>query len=84
MLRNCAPRLESELRESARSRGDSIRLLSSAIENYEQVFDARYLPLICNWIDFGLFSVRVHLRLSREGMVVETPLRQALSSGIFG
>ena len=46
--------------------------MSSAIENYEQVFDARYLPLICNWIDFGLFSVRVHLRLSREGMVVET------------
>ena len=72
MLRNCAPRLESELRESARSREESLRLLSSAIENYEQVFDARYLPLICNWIDFGLFSVRVHLRLSREGMVVET------------
>lgn len=72
MLRNCAPRLESELRESARSREESIRLLSSAIENYEQVFDARYMPLICNWIDFGLFSVRVHLRLSREGMVVET------------
>ncbi len=72
MLRNCAPRLESELRESSRSRDDSIRLLASAIENYEQVFDARYKPLICSWIDFGLFSVRVHLRLSREGMVVET------------
>ena len=72
MLRNCTPRLESELRESSRSRLDSIRLLASAIENYEQVFDARYMPLICNWIDFGLFSVRVHLRLSREGPVVET------------
>lgn len=72
MLRNCTPRLETELRESSRSREDSIRLLASAIENYEQVFDARYLPLICSWIDFGLFSVRVHLRLSRDGMVVET------------
>ncbi|MCE2452076.1 MAG: hypothetical protein J4F48_04405 [Nitrospinae bacterium] len=72
LLRNCAPRLESELREASRSRKDSIRLLASAIENYEQVFDTRYLPLICNWIDFGLFSVRVHLRLSREGIVVET------------
>ena len=72
MLRNCAPRLESELREASRSREDSIRLLASAIENYEQVFDTRYLPLICNWIDFGLFSIRVHLRLSREGIVVET------------
>ena len=72
MLRNCTPRLESQLRESSLSREDSIRLLADAIENYEQVFDARYLPLICNWIDFGLFSVRVHLRLSREGPVVET------------
>ncbi len=72
MLKNCAPRLESGLRESSRSREDSIRLLASAIENYEQAFDARYLPLICNWIDFGLFSVRVHLRLSRQGPVVET------------
>ena len=72
MLRNCAPRLESELRESSRTRKDSIRLLANAIENYEQVYDARYLPLICNWIDFGLFSVRVHLRLSREGPIVET------------
>ena len=72
MLRNCTPRLVSQLRESSLSREDSIRLLADAIENYEQVFDARYLPLICNWIDFGLFSVRVHLRLSREGPVVET------------
>jgi len=72
ILNNCAPRLESELREASRTREDSIRLLASAIENYEQVFDARYLPLICDWIDFGLFSVRVHLRLSREGPVVET------------
>ncbi len=72
ILKNCAPRLESELREASRTREDSIRLLASAIENYEQVFDARYLPLICDWIDFGLFSVRVHLRLSREGMIVET------------
>ena len=72
ILKNCAPRLESELREASRTREDSIRLLASAIENYEQVFDARYLPLICDWIDFGLFSVRVHLRLSREGPVVET------------
>ncbi len=72
MLRNCTPRLESQLRESSLSREDSIRLLADAIENYEQVFDARYLPLICNWIDFGLFSIRVHLRLSREGPVVET------------
>ena len=72
MLRNCGPRLESGLRESSRSRTDSLRLLASAIENYEQAFGARYLPLICNWIDFGLFSVRVHLRLSRQGPVVET------------
>ena len=72
LLRNCTPRLESKLRASSRSREDSIRLLADAIKNYEQVFDARYLPLICNWIDFGLFSVRVHLRLSREGPVVET------------
>ncbi|MDE0332347.1 MAG: hypothetical protein OXL41_10815 [Nitrospinae bacterium] len=71
-LRNCIPRLNSQLRESSRSREDSIRLLAGAIENYEQLFDARYKPLICEWIDFGLFSVRVHLRLSREGMVVET------------
>ncbi len=72
ILRDSAPRLESELRASSRSPKDAIRLLANAIENYEQVFDARYLPLICDWIDFGLFSVRVHLRLSREGPIAET------------
>ncbi len=72
MIENCTPRLESELRESSRTREDTVRLLANAIENYEQVFNVRYQPLVCNWIDFGLFGVRVHLRLGREGPVVET------------
>ncbi len=71
-LRDSAPRLRAQLRASALSRQEAIRLLARAIENYEQLFDARYLPLICDWIDFGLFSVRAHLRLSRAGPVLET------------
>ena len=71
-LRSCAPRLESELRESSRPREESIIMLAHAIENYEQAFNVRYRPLVCNWIDFGLFGIRVHLRLGREGPVVET------------
>lgn len=71
-LRDSAPRLRRRLRAAALSRRDAIRLLAHAIENYEQLFDARYLPLICDWIDFGLFSVRAHLRLSRKGPVLET------------
>ncbi len=70
-LRDCAPGLGTRLREASRPRKDAIRLLADAIENYEQLFGVRYLPLVCDWIDFGLFSVRVHLRLSRAGPVVE-------------
>ena len=71
-LRDCAPRLDAQLREASHSRKDSIRLLANAIENYEQLFGTRYLPLVCDWIDFGLFSARVHLRLGREGPIAET------------
>ncbi len=72
MLHGCAPTLYGRLRAAARPREEAIRLLAGAIENYEQVFDARYMPLICNWIDFGLFGVRVHLRLDRAGPIVES------------
>ena len=72
LLRNSAAALQENLRLSAEPRSRARERLTRAIENYQQLFARPYLPLICNWIDFGLFSVRVHLRIGRSGPRVES------------
>ncbi len=78
LLRECRPSLEEGLRRAAEPRHTARERLARAIENYEQLFGVPYRPLICDWIDFGLFSVRAHFRLGRRG-----PLLEALYARLF-
>lgn len=72
LLRRCRPRLVEGLRAAAEPFPKAQRRLARAIENYEDLFEVRYQPLLCEWIDFGLFSLRVHLRMSRSGPLLES------------
>ncbi|MEK6710050.1 MAG: hypothetical protein AABZ64_05685 [Nitrospinota bacterium] len=72
LLRRCPPLLMADLRAAAEPFAQAQRRLASAIENYEDLFEVRYQPLLCAWIDFGLFSLRAHLRMSRTGPVLES------------
>ncbi|OGL64487.1 MAG: hypothetical protein A3I72_12840 [Candidatus Tectomicrobia bacterium RIFCSPLOWO2_02_FULL_70_19] len=72
LLRHCRLPLMENLRAAAEPFPKAQRRLARAIENYEDLFEVRYRPLLCEWIDFGLFSLRVHLRMSRSGPVLES------------
>ncbi len=72
VLRDSRPILTRRLRESAESRSRAHEKLAAAIENYQLLYGVAYRPLICEWIDFGLFSVRAHLRLGQSGPALET------------
>ncbi len=72
LLRDSAPILAKRLRESAESRNRTHEKLAAAIENYQLLYGVSYRPLICEWIDFGLFSVRAHLRMRQNGPALET------------
>jgi len=72
VLRDSRPILAKRLRESAGNRSRAHGILTAAIENYQLLYGVSYRPLICEWIDFGLFSVRAHLRMRRSGPALET------------
>lgn len=72
LLRRCRPFLVEGLRAAAEPAARAEHRLAQAIESYEDLFEVRYRPLVCEWIDFGLFSLRVHLRMSRSGPVLES------------
>jgi hypothetical protein len=46
--------------------------LIDAISVFEKKFSRRYIPLVNEHIDFGLWGLRAHYRLSRRGPVLET------------
>jgi len=84
LLRESRPLLSGELLRQAEPFLEAREKLARAIENYEQLFGVPYQPLICESIDFGLFSLRAHMRLGRGGPVrvpqrgkTDFPLTQA-------
>lgn len=48
------------------------KCLVEAIGIFEEKFNRRYIPLVNEHIDFGLWGLRAHYRLSRKGPVLET------------
>jgi len=54
------------------SRDAAHRRLSEAIGAFEKKFTRRYVPLVNEHIDFGLWGLRAHYRLSGRGPVLET------------
>ncbi|MBT5948227.1 MAG: hypothetical protein HOG94_11190, partial [Nitrospinaceae bacterium] len=72
LMESSLPILEENLKRSIEPKSRVRERLAQAIENYQQLFGQAYHPLICDWIDFGLYSVRVHIRLTRSGPVLES------------
>ncbi len=63
--------IRGQLQEAAETRKQAHMRLARAIMNYQQLYGVPYQPLICEWIDFGLFGIRAHFRISRKGLVME-------------
>ncbi len=63
--------IRNQMQEAAETREQARMRLARAIESYQQLYGVPYQPLICEWIDFGLFGIRAHFRISRKGLIVE-------------
>jgi len=62
-------------------RDEARRVLIEAIGIFEKKFNRRYIPLVNEHIDFGLWGLRAHYRLSRGGPVLETMYHRVFQLG---
>lgn len=54
------------------SRSAARERIKRAIDEFEAKFGRRYSPLVNEHIDFGLWGLRAHYRISSEGVLLET------------
>ncbi|MGB2601698.1 MAG: hypothetical protein WBD00_00145 [Candidatus Omnitrophota bacterium] len=60
---------------------EACRKLVEAIKIFEEKFYRRYVPLVNEHIDFGLWGLRAHYRLSKDGPVLETMYHRVFQLG---
>jgi len=70
-----------KLKKIAISKNKARRLLTDAITLFETKFNRRYVPLVNEHIDFGLWGLRAHYRLSRRGPVLEAMYHRVFQLG---
>lgn len=63
------------------SRDKAHQKLVEAIKIFEKKFYRRYVPLVNEHIDFGLWGLRAHYRCSRKGPVLETMYHRIFQLG---
>ena len=63
------------------SHDEARRVLIEAIGVFEKKFNRRYIPLVNEHIDFGLWGLRAHYRLSRRGPILETMYHRIFQLG---
>ncbi|MBL7073505.1 MAG: hypothetical protein ISS33_07050 [Candidatus Omnitrophica bacterium] len=71
----------AKLEKIAICRDEAQRLLTEAITLFEKKFNRRYIPLVNEHIDFGLWGLRAHYRLSRKGPVLEAMYHRVFQLG---
>jgi hypothetical protein len=71
-LQGCAEKREHKLASILITPDEARKKLVSAIKIFEKKFNRRYIPLVNEHIDFGLWGLRAHYRLSHKGPRLET------------
>jgi hypothetical protein len=71
-LDGCAEKREKKLAGMVMSKDEAKDKLVRAIKIFEEKFKRRYTPLVNEHIDFGLWGLRAHYRLSKKGPKLET------------
>jgi len=63
---------EHKLNSMVMDKQDAHDTLVKAVKIYEKKFNRRYMPLVNEHLDFGLWGLRAHYRLSTKGVILET------------
>ncbi|MFH1878598.1 MAG: hypothetical protein ABH883_07320 [Candidatus Omnitrophota bacterium] len=80
-LKGCEHKRTRRLESMSLSRETAKQRLVKAIRAFEDKFNRRYIPLVNEHIDFGLWGLRAHLRLSRGGPVLEAMYHRVFQLG---
>jgi hypothetical protein len=70
-----------KLKDMVLSKEEASANLKNAIDIFQKKFNRRYIPLVNEHIDFGLWGLRAHYRLSRKGPVLETMYHRIFQLG---
>ncbi|MDP8258754.1 MAG: hypothetical protein P9L90_04970 [Candidatus Aadella gelida] len=65
-------RKKEKLESMTMDKGTVRAALINAIGIFEKKFGRKYVPLVNEYLDFGLWGLRAHYRLSTEGILLET------------
>ncbi len=76
-----AEKRERKMAGMVMSHADARARLIEAVAIFEKKFDRRYIPLVNEHIDFGLWGLRAHYRLSRDGVTLETIYHRVFQLG---
>lgn len=71
-LLNSSEKRREKLRDMALSREEAVKCIADAIKAFESKFKRKYIPLVNEHLDFGLWGLRAHYRLTEEGPMLET------------
>ncbi|MFQ5952820.1 MAG: hypothetical protein ACE5JK_05385 [Candidatus Omnitrophota bacterium] len=80
-LEGCAEKRRKKLAEMVMKPQEAEEKLISAIQVFEDKFKRRYTPLVNEHIDFGLWGLRAHYRLSSKGPRLETVYHRIFQLG---
>ena len=61
-----------KLKSLSMSELEAKKKLTEAITTFEKKFSRKYVPLVNEHIDFGLWGLRAHYRLTHKGPILET------------
>ena len=70
-----------KLSEMVLSKEEAQKKVSDAIKIFEKKFNKRYTPLVNEHIDFGMWGLRAHYRLTKNGPKLETMYHRIFQLG---
>ncbi|MBD3379990.1 MAG: hypothetical protein GF408_05965 [Candidatus Omnitrophica bacterium] len=82
-LRHSRRKRKNRMLAMAMSRKEAEEKLIGAIKAFEKKFERRYVPLVNEHLDFGLWGLRAHYRLSSSGPVLEAMYHRIFQLGFF-
>ncbi len=80
-LQDIGEKQKAKLNRMIMEKGEAAELLAGSIKMFEKKFNRRYNPLVNEHLDFGLWGLRAHYRLTEHGPQLETIYHRVFQLG---
>ena len=78
---NSGEKRKKKMEQMVLTKEQAINSLKKAIDKFEEKFNRRYTPLVNEHINFGMWGLRAHYRLSQRGPVLEAMYHRIFQLG---